>query len=180
MANTIEEAKSSRAACRTCKKKIEKGSLRFGEETANTFDPDGGASYYWHHLKCAAGRMAGSVKAALEAYAGDVPDRDEIEKIHANPPKQKSGSKGFPFADRAPTGRAKCIGCEEPIAKGELRIAIEREIETPMGVTKGAGYLHPACAADHVDDEDFLTKVLGNSELEDADVAAVREALTPA
>ncbi len=180
MANVIEEAKSSRASCRTCKKKIEKGTLRFGEETANTFDPDGGASYYWHHLRCAAERMAGSVKAALDDFTGEVPDRDELEKILAAPPKQKGGPKSFPFADHAPTGRAKCIQCEEPIAKGSLRIAIEREIETPMGVTKGAGYLHPACAAEYVDDDDFAVKVKGNSALEDADLAALDAALTPA
>ena len=32
MANIIEESKSSRATCRSCRQKIEKGTLRFGEE----------------------------------------------------------------------------------------------------------------------------------------------------
>ena len=37
MANVIEEAKSGRASCRTCKKTIAKGELRLGVETANQF-----------------------------------------------------------------------------------------------------------------------------------------------
>ena len=41
MAHKIEMAKSGRATCRTCREKIDKDTLRFGEETANAFDPGG-------------------------------------------------------------------------------------------------------------------------------------------
>ena len=37
MAHIIEEAKSGRAGCRTCRKPIAKGELRFGEEVENQF-----------------------------------------------------------------------------------------------------------------------------------------------
>lgn len=46
---------------------------------------------------------------------------------------------------KAPTGRAKCMQCEEPIAKDSIRIAVEREIDTGAMVTRGAGYMHPKC-----------------------------------
>lgn len=51
----------------------------------------------------------------------------------------------LPTADLAPTGRAKCIGCETAIAAKSIRIAVERQIDTGRFVTTGAGYLHPAC-----------------------------------
>ncbi len=41
MADVIEASPSGRATCRTCKKKIDKGVVRFGEETPNAFDPEG-------------------------------------------------------------------------------------------------------------------------------------------
>ena len=116
MAHMIEEAKSSRATCRTCREKIEKGVLRFGEETPNTFDPGGPPSYLWHHLACAAKKRPADVKIALDAFAGNVPNRAEIDAILAAPPKLGAGEKPpFPYAERASTGRSKCLECEEAI-----------------------------------------------------------------
>jgi hypothetical protein len=146
MAHTIEVAKSGRASCKTCKQSIAKGDLRFGEEFVNQFTDSGGTSYRWHHLACAAKKLPMALKGALEAFDGDVPNRAELDAtIETSKAKAKPAS--FPYADRAATGRSKCIVCHEPIAKGELRVAIEREIDTGMMVTKGAGYMHPACVA---------------------------------
>jgi hypothetical protein len=47
---SIERAKSGRAACRTCGKKIEKDDLRLGEPSS--FEDR--ITYKWHHLGCAA------------------------------------------------------------------------------------------------------------------------------
>lgn len=55
-------------------------------------------------------------------------------------------SSALPSADLAPTGRAKCIHCTQPIAKQTVRIAVPREIDTGSFVTTGPGYLHPSCA----------------------------------
>ena len=52
MANVIEEAKSGRASCRTCRKAIAKGELRLGVETQTQFSD--APSLQWHHLLCAA------------------------------------------------------------------------------------------------------------------------------
>jgi hypothetical protein len=151
MPNVIEIAKSGRASCRTCHKNIDKGLLRFGEEAPNAFVEPGAAatSYRWHHLECAATKHSDSLRPLIDAYDGEVPNRDELVKLMDEADKSKPPP--FPFADRAPTGRARCQECGEAIPKGALRVAIEREVERGMTVSKAAGYLHPACAAAHVE-----------------------------
>jgi hypothetical protein len=71
--------------------------------------------------------------------------RAELETLMAEADAKKPPP--YPHADKAPTGRARCQGCGEGIAKGEVRVAVERDIERGMTMTKGAGYLHPRCAA---------------------------------
>jgi poly [ADP-ribose] polymerase len=147
MAHRIEVAKSGRAGCRSCKKPIAKDELRFGEEAVNQFADGGEPTYRWHHLACAADKLPDLLRPVLAAYEGDVPERERIEAIMAEA--ESNRPPPFPYADRAPTGRARCQACGEPIAKDALRVAYERDIERGMTVTKGAGYLHPACAAGH-------------------------------
>lgn len=178
MADIIEESKSSRATCRTCREKIDKGVLRFGEEVANQFDPDGGTTHQWHHLTCAAGRMAAKVKAAMAVFAGPIPDRAALEELLANPPKaagKKGGPKAnYPYGERAATSRSKCLQCDEAIEKGTFRIAVEREVDTGSFTTTGPGYLHPGCAAEYTGDEALLQKVKTNSAgLTPADIEAL-------
>jgi poly [ADP-ribose] polymerase len=149
MAHIIEVAKSGRAGCRTCRKPIAKGELRFGEEAPNQFGEASEASYRWHHLKCAAQKHTDELRAALATYDGEVPEREELERIMADADAKKPPP--FPYADKAPTGRARCQGCGETIAKDSIRVAFEREIDRGGTVTKGAGYLHPACAAAYIE-----------------------------
>lgn len=167
MANLIEASKSNRATCRTCKQKIDKSVLRFGDEIANQFDPDGGSAYVWHHLECAAGRMPAKVKEALAAFTGAVPERDKLEAILAAPPTaaaRKAGPKAtYPYAELAATGRSKCMHCDEAIEKGTYRVAVEREVDTGTFSSTGPGYLHPACAAEYTGDDQLLPKLTTNS-----------------
>src|SRR5438034_595287 len=129
MANVIEEAKSGRAACRTCKKPIAKGELRFGEEAPNAFGD--APTMRWHHLSCAAEKLPAEFKAALDAYPGDVADRAGLDKAMADAlAKGRAKPGGFPYADKAPTGRARCMQCQQGIEKDSLRVAVEREIDT--------------------------------------------------
>lgn len=177
MANHIEEAKSGRASCRTCKKPIAKGELRLGVEAANAFGDT--PSMQWHHLPCAAAKLPRELEEALQAYVGDVPNRDELEqamkdaiaKGHAKPG-------GMPYADRAPTGRAKCMQCGQPIEKDALRVAVERELTVGGNVQTGAGYLHPACVPAHIeassgDKDELVIGLRNNSRLPDADLDSV-------
>ena len=161
MGHIIEPAKSGRAKCRSCKKAIEKGSLRLGEEILDPFG-SGGTTHVWHHVDCAAEKKPDELKAAMADYAGEIPERDALEKKLAE--SQKKLPPGmFPYAENAPTGRSKCMACEESIAKDTLRIAIEREVDTGTFKTKGAGYLHPMCAADFTGDSGMFAKVKENS-----------------
>lgn len=163
MAHTIEVAKSGRSTCRGCREKIAKDVLRFGEEVPNLFSEEGGTTYRWWHLACAAekGKLANEVRDALKSFPGEVPNRAELDKLieehlHAD----------YPFAERAANGRAKCRVCAQPLEKGALRVAFERVVETGMGLQRGAGYVHPKCTMEFED-----AKKLGR----DALLAAVRE-----
>jgi ribosomal protein L37AE/L43A len=182
MANIIEESKSNRATCRTCKSKIDKAVLRFGEEVPNSFDPEGGAAHVWHHLECAAGRMPAKVQEALATFAGTVPNREKLDAILAAPPKAAAGKSSgpkaaYPYAERASTGRSKCMQCSEAIEKGTFRVAVEREVDTGTFTSTGPGYLHPACAGEYTGDDALLPKVQANTQgLTPEDVAALTAA----
>ncbi len=177
MANVIEEAKSGRASCRTCKKPIAKGELRFGEEAPNAFGDQ--PSMRWHHLACAADKLPAELGEALNAFSGEVPDRAGLDKLMADSlAKGHAKPGGFPYADKAPTGRARCMQCQQAIEKDSLRVAVEREIDTGAMVTRGAGYMHPRCVAAHLEatggDRSALVEgVRANSRLVPADLDAV-------
>jgi hypothetical protein len=171
MAETIEVAKTGRARCRSCRQAIEKGALRFGEEQPSAFGE--GMQWSWHHLTCAAKKKPAKVREALAAFGGEVPGRDELEAVLVEADKTATA---FPHAERASTGRAKCQQCEGPIEKGTLRVAFERELEVGGMARAGAGYLHPACAAAYLEQEDLLAVLIKNSRgLGDADVAELEE-----
>lgn len=177
MANMIEEAKSGRASCRTCKKTIAKGELRLGVEVTTQFSDT--PSMQWHHLPCAAGKLPTELKDALAEYAGDVPDREALDTAMAAAI-AKGGAKpaGFPFADRAPTGRAKCMQCSEPIEKASFRVGVEREIDTGGFQNRSAGYLHPRCVAANLENiggslDELIEGVRANSRLPEAELDGV-------
>jgi poly [ADP-ribose] polymerase len=177
MANVIEEAKSGRASCRTCKKPIGKGELRLGVETQTQFSDT--PSLQWHHLLCAAAKLPDELKAALAEYTGDVPNRAELDAaMEAAAKKGAAKPAAFPYVDRAPTGRARCMLCEQPIEKGAFRVAVERELEIGANVTRGAGYLHPACVAKNLENvggaiEDLVEGLRANSKLPEAELDGV-------
>jgi len=174
MANVIEEAKSGRASCRTCKKAIAKGELRFGEEAPNAFGD--APSMRWHHLMCAAEKLPAELKAALDAHPDPVANRAEIDKAMADSLSKGRGKPGgFPFADKAPTGRAKCIQCGDVIDKDSIRVAVEREIDTGGMVQKAARYMHPKCVAPNLeasgeDKDDLIEGLRANSRIQAADL----------
>jgi len=183
MANVIEEAKSGRASCRTCKKTIGKGELRLGVEVTTQFSDT--PSMQWHHVLCAAGKLPGELKEALGTYEGEVGNRAELDKAMEEAIK-KGGAKpgGFPYVDRAPTGRAKCMQCDEAIEKQSFRVAVEREVDTGSFVTRGAGYLHPKCVAENLENvggstDDLIEGIKKNSRIPEADIEIVLAEITP-
>jgi len=148
MSHKIEIAPTGRASCRGCKGTIVKGATRFCEEFANPYSEDGGMSFRYWHLACAATKLANELSPALAAYEPALGDRASIEALiaeHLRPP--------MPHAERAPNGRARCRACDESIAKGELRVAFERTFDGPMGPQKGAAHAHARCLQKYLERE---------------------------
>lgn len=173
MTEVIEVAKTGRARCRSCRQAIDKGALRFGEEQPSAFAE--GMQMAWYHLACAAGKRPAQVREALSRFEGEVPGRDELEKVLSEADEKVVA---FPHAERAPTGRSKCLHCREPIAKDELRVAVEREVEVAAMARTSAGYLHPGCAREYTGTNDLLALLLKNSrKLGDADRDELSRAL---
>jgi hypothetical protein len=185
MSHKVEIAPTGRASCRGCKQSIAKGTPRFGEEFRNPYSEEGGLSYRYWHLPCAATKMANELAPALAAYEGELEGRAEVDALVREHMKPE-----MPFAERAPNGRARCRACDESIAKGELRVAFERMFEGPMGPQKGAAYAHARCLAKYLEREkefgretpapaDLLATVERNSggKLAPEDLAALREGL---
>lgn len=170
--HVIEVAKTGRAKCRACRAAIGKGELRFGEEVKNDFDPGGGTSFQWYHLSCGAEKRPALVKPVLAAFQGEVPNRAEVEKALAEG--EAHAPAPYPHAERAATGRSKCAQCEGLIEKGAWRVAFEREIDAGAFTRKGPGYLHLACAGEHLQDLDLLPKLSANSRLEPSELEALK------
>ena len=177
MEHRIELAPSGRATCKSCGSTIAKGELRLGEEYASQFGSNG-VAIRWHHLLCAAGKIPAVLQHALGTYEGEIPNRDALDAAIAEKSAKggkasaNAGTGAFPSADLAPTSRAKCLACGEPILKGTVRIAVEREVDTGSFSTKGAGYLHPLCTEAWSEDgwdaglADLIEKVKANTGLE--------------
>ena len=168
----IEEAKTGRAGCRSCREKIGKGELRFGV-VDYSFSSDG--SFKWHHLQCAAKKIPAALAEAIEAHAGvELPDKEALLQACAE---GRKGT-GIPRVEPAPSGRAKCLICEEKIAKAELRVVVEREVE---GVGQPRpGYLHVACAvgSEHLAEvEDLPATIRANSDLPEETLAELDKTL---
>ncbi len=161
MAHIIEMSKSGRAKCRSCREPIAKDVLRFGEEVLDQFG-SGGTTHVWHHMECAAKKKPAELKAAIAAFEGEIPEKAALEATIAEAVKTVKPST-FPYAERAPSGRSKCLQCEGTIEKGDLRVAVEREVDTGAFTTKGAGYLHVACASEHTGDDQLFEKIKQNA-----------------
>jgi poly(ADP-ribose) polymerase-like protein len=174
MAETIEAAKTGRARCRSCRQPIEKGTLRFGEEQPSAFAE--GMQWVWYHLACAAAKRPVAVKSALLAFSGEIPGRAELEAALAGADEQATV---FPYAERAATGRSRCLHCRQPIDKGALRVATQRELELESGMGRtGAGYLHPRCAGPYLEQEDLGAALRRNSRgLGEADLSELEREL---
>lgn len=178
MGHIIEEAKSGRASCRSCKQPIAKGELRLGEEVPNAF-AEGEMTFRWHHLPCGAQKKPSALKQALESTDVEVPNKEELLKTIGSSAKSEKPTT-FPYAELAPTSRSSCISCGEKIEKGDLRIAVETELDAGGFMRKGAGYLHPGCAPEHTEEEadELFAKVRPNSvSLNTSDLESLEEQL---
>lgn len=180
MGHTIEIAASGRAKCRGCDRKIEKGTLRFGERQPNAFGE--GEMTLWFHLACAAYKrpeplleaLSGAAPASGSRAGAAVPDAGALESIA----RQGLAHRRLPRvagAERAPTGRARCRSCRELIEKGSWRLALVFFEEYRF---QPSGYIHAGCAADYLETTDLIDRLRYFSpELTDRDMEALEDAL---
>jgi hypothetical protein len=175
----IEPARSSRSKCKTCRRAIDKDTLRLGILIEGPF----GQGYLWHHLKCAARRQIDAVKEAYEQECWEkgveVPPLPELEALAEAADKERAEKKQAPWVERAPSGRSKCAHCNELVLQGAWRVIVLRSVEFYNQVRSGPIKVHPGCVAAALDAADSATEkdgfadaVRANSGLPDAEVDA--------
>jgi hypothetical protein len=161
----IEGARSSRSRCKICRRAINKDVLRLGVLIEGPY----GTGYLWHHLTCAARRKFDNVEQAyeLEAWkqAKSPPDKfpslDELRKMREQAEDRKRVKKTIPYAELAPSGRAKCKHCDEPMGKGDVRVVLGRGVYFGSQVRTAPINVHPKCVSSELQSDDCATEVEG-------------------
>jgi hypothetical protein len=150
MPHVIEPATSARAKCRGCEQQIDKGELRFGERQPNAFGD--GEMTLWFHLACAAFKRPEAfleiARASGEPSVSALIPSAENGIAHRRLPRVNG-------AERAPTGRARCRSCREPIESGTWRIALTFFEEFRFAPS---GFIHAACAANYFETIEILDR----------------------
>jgi hypothetical protein len=174
VAHIIERAVTGRAKCRACNEKIAAGERRFGERVPNPFGDEGTETTHWYHVPCAAFTRPESFLDALPTIEDAIDDRDRLERearlgaAHHRLPRVRA-------AEHAPTGRATCRSCRQPIAKGDWRFALAFYED---GRFSPSGYIHANCAAPYLETTDVEARIRHFSpSLSDADVVEIRDAM---
>ncbi|HCE04129.1 MAG TPA: hypothetical protein DEQ98_12920 [Acidobacteria bacterium] len=157
----LESARSSRSKCRTCRRKIDKDTLRLGILLEGPF----GTGYLWHHLTCAARRRLEDVEAAYEqqAFADglQVPPLAELQALKEKAEQARAERKELPYVERAPSGRSKCKNCGKAIDQDALRVVLAREVSFGNQVRATPINVHPECVHAELESEDCMTEVDG-------------------
>jgi len=164
----IEGARSSRSRCKTCRRKIDKDTLRIGVLIEGPY----GTGYLWHHLRCAARRQFEKVEEAygLEAWKEakqpprKVPNLDSLKKLREKAEEKRKERKTIPYTEPAPSGRASCKHCGETIEKASMRVILGREVEFGGVVRIGPINVHPHCVAKEMQADDCGTEADGFAE----------------
>jgi poly(ADP-ribose) polymerase-like protein len=153
-AYVIEGARSNRASCKACRRKIDKGALRLGVLIEGPF----GTGYLWFHLKCAAKRRIEDVEEAYASRAWaegvEVPPLESLRKLAEESEQERKAKPVAPYAERSPSGRAKCKQCGEALEQGALRIVVLREVQFGNQIRKGPITVHPRCVREALDAPD--------------------------
>jgi hypothetical protein len=174
MPHIIEHAPTGRAKCRGCDQAITKGDLRFGERLPNPFSDNDGEMTRWFHLRCAAFKRPEPLLETLAETSESIDGRDRLEQDakagieHRRLPRVDSAS-------RAPSGRAACRSCKEPIPKDAWRIAL---VFYEDGRFAPSGYIHLTCVPGYLETTDILGRLRHfTPQLTDADAADIQRTL---
>ncbi len=161
----IEGARSSRSRCKTCRRKIDKGTLRLGILIEGPY----GIGYMWHHLNCAARHQFDRVQEAYEQEAWlnakeaptKLPGLEALELQQQKAEERKKKKKEIPYAELDPSGRAKCKHCGEAMEKGGVRVVLGRGVYFGNQVRVAPITVHPRCVAAELEKEDCETEAPG-------------------
>lgn len=154
MGHLLEPATTGRARCRGCTAKLAKGELRFGERLPNPF-ADEGQTTLWFHPECAAYKRP---EPFLEALAEHALAFDQRERL-ASEARRGLEHRRLPRidgAERAPSGRATCRDCREPIAKQAWRLRLTYFED---GRFVPGGFVHAHCAASYFGTSELVERV---------------------
>jgi hypothetical protein len=175
VAHVFERAPSGRAKCRGCGRSIAKDELRFGERLPNPYAE--GEMTLWFHVPCGAYRRPEAWLEALETAGEPVPDAERLaaEARHGRDHRRLPRLDG---AGRAPTGRARCRSCREPIEKGTWRSPL---VFYEDGRFSPSGFVHLRCFRNYFETTDVLSRIRHFSpELSEADIEEIRADLDAA
>jgi Poly(ADP-ribose) polymerase and DNA-Ligase Zn-finger region len=169
MAHVIEPASSGRAKCRGCGERIAKGTLRLGERLPNPFGE--GELTLWFHLACAAYKRPQPFLEAVQTATDEIEDRLALEAAA----RHGVAHRRVPRIDgiqRAPSARANCRSCHEPIEKGAWRIRLVYYVE---GRFEPSGYVHLRCAPAYFETTAVIDRLKHFSPgLAESDLAEIR------
>ena len=151
--HAFERAASGRAKCRGCGQPIASGELRFGERLPNPFAD--GELTHWFHLGCAAYKRP---EPFLETLKAATPPPEEAAGLESEASRGMAHARlpRIDGAERAPSGRAQCRSCRQPIEKGTWRIALVYYEDDRF---QPSGSIHVRCAGPYFETTDVLERV---------------------
>jgi ribosomal protein L37AE/L43A len=174
--HVIERAATGRAKCRGCEQKIARGEWRFGERLPNPFADGDAEMTHWFHLACAAFTRPESFLETLATAPDDIGERRELERearlgaSHRRLPRVRR-------AERAPSARAACRSCHQPIPKNAWRIALSYYED---GRFTPSGFIHLPCAAEYLGTIDIVGRLRHFSAVNEAAIEEIRVELARA
>jgi hypothetical protein len=175
MAHLFEPAPSGRAKCRGCGRAIAKGELRFGERLPNPYRE--GEMTLWFHVPCAAYTRPEPFLEALESPSGVPASAGDTEALAAEA-RYGRDHRRLPRlngAGRAPSGRARCRSCRQPIDKDAWRGSL---VYYDEGRFEPSGFVHVRCFSEYFGTIEVMGRVKHFApELSEDDLAEIRSEL---
>jgi hypothetical protein len=140
MPNVIEPAPTGRSKCRGCAQAIARDALRFGERLPNPFGA--GEMTLWFHPLCAAYKRPEPLLQALQELPPDTPGHSQLRETAQRAMAHRRLPR-IDGAERAPSAKARCRHCREPIERDSWRI---RLVFYEEGMFSAGGFVHQRCS----------------------------------
>ena len=157
-AHLIEQARSGRSTCKTCKVAIAKDVLRLGFASPQE---NGSFSHSWYHLACAASDRPEALEEALLATTLAIPDRKALE-VSMGATLAARPARTFPYAARV-VDAGSCDHCQSWSFPNMLWVKTASQCAVGGVTLDRERLLHPSCAKAALGD--VLATIVANSTL---------------